>query len=99
MTVKAKKQTLISLAEALDITAATPLVSDLLKMRGNDIRVDASQVRKLGGQCLQTLLCASQTWTHDGAKLELVNPSPEFIQGIETYGLDLDMFSSQEPAL
>ncbi|MDO9442211.1 MAG: STAS domain-containing protein [Beijerinckiaceae bacterium] len=101
MSAKSKKpgSGTIVLAEALDITQAAPLVSELLKMRGSDIRVDASNVRKLGGQCLQALLCASTTWTHEGTRLELVNPSPEFTESLTAYGLDPDLFNSQEPAL
>ncbi|MDB5508515.1 MAG: hypothetical protein JWL93_984 [Hyphomicrobiales bacterium] len=99
MSAKQKKPGTIVLAEALDITQAAPLVSELLKMRGSDIRVDASNVRRLGGQCLQALLCASSTWAHEGARLELVNPSPEFSESLAAYGLDPELFNSQEHAL
>ena len=91
----------LKLAEILDITEAAPLASELLKSRGAELRIDASGVRKLGGQCLQTLLCAAATATatQDGTHIEIVDPSEDFIQSVEAYGLDLSHFSSQEQAL
>jgi chemotaxis protein CheX len=94
-----KIQTNLKLAEILDITEAGPLASEIMKHRGCDIRIDASSVRKLGGQCLQVLLCATTTSLQDGNHLEIADPSDDFLQSIEAYGLDLSHFSSQEPAL
>lgn len=99
MSAKAKKPASLLLAETLDITEVTPLSSELLRLRGSDMRIDASQVRKLGAQCMQALLCASTTWTQDGTRLELIDPSPDFIQSVQAYGLDIDLFSSQEATL
>jgi chemotaxis protein CheX len=99
MSTKLGKPEALKLAEILDITEATPLTTELLKMRGTEMRIDASGVRKLGGQCLQALLCATATATQDGAHLEILNPSDEFLESIEAYGLDLSHLSSQEHAL
>ena len=99
MTASQKAPAVIRLAENLDITQATPLVAELMKLRGSDIRIDASNVRRLGGQCLQALLCASTTWAHDGARLELVEPSADFTENLTAYGLDARLFDSQEPAI
>lgn len=89
----------LKLAETLDITEATPLAGELLKARSSELRIDASGVRKLGGQCLQVLLCAMATASQDGSHFEIVSPSEDFIQAIEAYGLDLSLFSLQEHAL
>ncbi|MDB5642573.1 MAG: hypothetical protein JWN07_1890 [Hyphomicrobiales bacterium] len=99
MSKKLGKPDIVKLAEILDITEAAPLASELLRLRGGEMRIDASKVRKLGGQCLQALLCATATAIQDGAHFEIVHPSDEFTQSIAAYGLDLSHFSSQEHAL
>jgi len=99
MPTKSGKPEAYKLSEVLDITEAAPLAGELLRMRGSETRIDASGVRKLGGQCLQALLCAVATATQDGAHFEIVDPSEDFVQSIEAYGLDLSHFSSQEHAL
>ena len=96
---KPGKPDILKLAEILDITEATPLTSELLRLRGAETRIDASGVRKLGGQCLQALLCATATATQDGTHFEILDPSEDFVQSIAAYGLDLSHFSSQEHAL
>ncbi len=96
---KERKPEEIRLAENLDITEAAPLAADLVKFRGSDIRIDASQVRKIGGQCLQVLLSGVSTSIQDGAHFEVINPSPDFTDSLEAFGLNLSFFSSQEPAL
>ena len=78
----------ITLGDSLDMTAAAPLVRELLARRGHPVALDASQVRRLGGQCLQVLLSAQVTWSADGAAFEIVNPSPEFAEALALMGAD-----------
>ena len=68
-----------ALAETLDLMAAAPLTAALLQRRGSDLVLDASAVRRLGGQCLQVLLAAHETWQADGHILRIVMPSHDFI--------------------
>lgn len=86
----------IQLPETLDILAARPLAKTLLSMRGSDVRLDASQVTRVGGQCLQVLLSAADTWRADHAILEVVAPSAEFIGGLKLLGVDPTTFIRQE---
>lgn len=76
----------LALSDSLDMTAAGPLAGDLLQMRGQPVAVDASQVRRIGGQCLQVLLSARMTWLADGQGFDIVNPSPEFAEGVALMG-------------
>jgi len=76
----------LALGDSLDMTAASPLASGLLEHRGHPIEVDASQVRRIGGQCLQVLLSARSTWLADGQDFQIVNPSPEFAEGVALMG-------------
>lgn len=83
----------IKLAPVLGITAAAPLTNEFLLVRGKDVSVDASEVERIGGQCLQVLLSAAATWSHDGMEFELVEPSNHLIEALETTGLDLNRLS------
>ena len=49
--------------------------------------VDASQVERLGGQCLQVLLSAVASWSHDGCALTFINESQEFVEGLKLLGM------------
>ncbi len=76
----------VFLPEVLDLRAAVPLTSELRALRGVETEVDGSQVRRLGGQCLQVLLSAHATWEADGACLRFVDLSPEFLEGLSLMG-------------
>jgi chemotaxis protein CheX len=77
---------ILTLSDSLGMTAAGPLVRDLLERRGQPITLDASQVRRVGGQCLQVLLSAQAAWAADGAVFQIVDPSPEFADGLALMG-------------
>ena len=83
-----KKQ--LQLPEVLDLTAAAPLAQSLLSRRGSDLTVDASQVRRVGAQCLQVLIAAGATWKADGVSLSIDKPTDEFLMGAELLGIHLD---------
>lgn len=76
----------IKLAPSLDMTAAGPLTQALLAQRGQRVALDASDVRRVGGQCLQVLLSAETTWAADGQAFQVVDPSPEFAEGVALMG-------------
>ena len=76
----------LSLPETLDLKAAAPLAADLLALRGQPLAVDAGEVKRLGGLCLQVLLSAHKTWEADGAAFAIHNPSPAFAEGWVQFG-------------
>ena len=76
----------LTLDETLDLCAAAPLAAALLALRGRDAALDASEVRRVGGQCLQVLLAARKTWALDGHVLTFSNPSPDFLGGMALLG-------------
>jgi len=76
----------VRLPEVMDLRAAAPLAEDLRRRRGGDVEIDGSQVKRLGGQCLQVLLSAQATWEVDGGVLRFVDPSPEFIEALTLMG-------------
>ncbi|MVA98414.1 STAS domain-containing protein [Nitratireductor sp. CAU 1489] len=79
----------VTLSPVLDITAATPLVAELVKMRGKDVTVHAAAVEKIGAQCIQVLLSAAATWSHDGMEFEVAEPSEAFSESLQTMGLEV----------
>jgi chemotaxis protein CheX len=73
----------MKLASVLDLRAAKPLWADIHAARGQPLEVDASQVERLGGLCLQVLLAAQAQWRVDGLAFSIANPSPAFADGVK----------------
>lgn len=76
----------VSLPAILDLQAAEPLRAELMALRGRPLSLDASQVTRMGGLCLQVILSARKTWAADGLTLELDQPSDAFIEQLGTFG-------------
>lgn len=66
----------------LDIGAAAPLKRSLLAARGKPLALDAGEVERLGGLCLQVLLAARAMWAADGHDFKVVQPSQAFTEGV-----------------
>ena len=90
-------ETVVRLAEVLDLNAAGPLARQLMAVRGRNVRVDASAVSRMGAQCLQVLLSARATWNADGASFALVSASSEFASTLALLGAPIERhFNSRE---
>ncbi|KAB0676117.1 STAS domain-containing protein, partial [Aureimonas leprariae] len=61
-----RKVATLELPSVLDVRAAMPLHGSLAGLRGRAVELDASQVQRLGGQCLQVLVAAAAAWRLDG---------------------------------
>jgi chemotaxis protein CheX len=88
----------VRLPEILDIRAASPLAAEILHARGAPLTLDASNVAKIGTQCIQVLLSARATWTSDGVPLGVVHPSDALLEALETLGIPFTEISEQENA-
>lgn len=84
----------MQLAEVLDLSAAAPLAATLLARRKKATVIDASNVQRLGGQCLQVLLAAAATWKDDQAVFRIDAMSEEFREGLRLLGATPEMFST-----
>lgn len=71
------------LSQVLDLAAAQPLLGTLSAARGTALHVDASEVQRVGGLCLQLLLAAQAAWRADGVAFSIVNPSAAFREGVQ----------------
>jgi chemotaxis protein CheX len=76
----------LRLGETLDLRAAGPLARDLLAVRGRAVTLQAGEVRRLGGLCLQVLLSADLSWARDGVELRIEAPSPAFCDAVRMFG-------------
>ncbi|WP_333588211.1 STAS domain-containing protein [Phenylobacterium sp.] len=76
----------VSLSPVLDLQAAEPLRAELMALRGRPLRVDASQVSRMGGLCLQVLLSARASWAEDGMSLRVEAPSEGFLEQLAAFG-------------
>jgi chemotaxis protein CheX len=68
----------LQLEPVLDIGAAERLHARLLELRGHPLDIDASQVERLGGLCLQVLISARNTWQSDGQPAVISQTSTAF---------------------
>lgn len=74
------------LASILDLGAAAPLHAALSAARGQAIAIDAGEVERVGGLCLQVLLAAKAAWAHDAQAFAIIEPSTAFVDGIARMG-------------
>ncbi len=70
----------IALPGRMDASTLPQTHADVLKHRGGDLDLDASQVDRFGAQALQLILSAFATWREDGFRLRLLDPS-EAVRG------------------
>jgi chemotaxis protein CheX len=89
----AGEQPPLQLAEILDRAAAAPLLAELTTRRGRAVVVDASAVRRIGGQCLQILMSAAATWSRDAVGFAVTSASQEFVAGLQQFGVDSESLS------
>jgi chemotaxis protein CheX len=89
MTSAAQDPQAYALPETLNLKAAAGLHADLAGARGHDLALDASDVQRLGGQCLQVLLAASEAWRADGLDFSIINPSDAFTHSLGLFGATL----------
>lgn len=76
----------VSLPPVLDLQAAEPLRAELMALRGRPLSLDASQVTRVGGLCLQVLMSARKIWVEDGVSLMVDQPSSGFSEQLAAFG-------------
>ena len=91
-------ETTLTLPAVLDLTAAGALHQTLLSHRGAPLALDAGEVKRLGGQCLQLLLSAGRTWAADGVPIRLGGASDAFERDLALMGLDREALFQREAA-
>lgn len=59
----------------MDASTLTETHADIVRRRGADLELDASQVDRFGAQALQLILSTFATWREDGFQLRILAPS------------------------
>ena len=85
----------IALPENLDLRAAGPLKAALIAHRGAPIEIQADEVRRLGGLCLQVLLAARKAWSRDGQAFSIKGPSEAFVETTRLFGAEGALLSAE----
>jgi len=87
----------LQLEPVLDLGAAERLHATLMGLRGQPLDIDASQVERLGGLCLQVLISARDTWRADGHSAVIGQASTAFEEGWSLFAAP--NFSETHPPL
>lgn len=78
---------ILKLPEVLDLNAANRLHEQVLAHKGENIDVDASDVSRLGAQCVQVLLSAVQSWRADDQSFKVAQASNAYIKTLQLLGI------------
>ncbi|MCY0149899.1 STAS domain-containing protein [Hoeflea sp. G2-23] len=78
---------ILKLPAVLDLNAANRLHEQVLAHKGGNIDVDASDVSRIGAQCVQVLLSAAQSWRFDHQSFKVVQASDIFIKTLKLLGI------------
>jgi chemotaxis protein CheX len=74
------------LEPSLGLKEALPLKAALMERRGQPLELDASNVQRLGGLCLQVLLAARRMWAADHQPLTIKAASDAFEEALRLFG-------------
>ncbi|MCY0093493.1 STAS domain-containing protein [Hoeflea ulvae] len=80
-------RTILKLPKVLDLNAAGRLHEQVLAHRGGDIEIDASDVGRVGAQCIQVLLSAVVSWRAEGLRFSVVDASESFVKTLKLLGI------------
>lgn len=87
---------ILKLPDNLDLNAASAMHAQLLEMKGQEIEVDASEVKKPGAQCIQVLVAAKKSWDADDKSLVIGSMSDAFENTLKILGISGDVLPAKE---
>lgn len=87
----------LHLPAILDLQAAKPLANAIAGFRRRPLTLNASQVERLGGLCLQVLLAARTTWAADEIAFGVADSSAAFNAALILAGASLDPTPEARP--
>lgn len=77
----------LKLPEVLDLPAASRLHEQVLALSEKNIAVDATEVSRVGAQCIQVLLSAAQSWRDSGHAFSVNQASEAFAKTLQLLGV------------
>lgn len=87
MSSDATPRKILKLPQVLDLNAAGRLHEEVLAHRGADIDIDASEVGRVGAQCVQVLLSAAISWRAEDLCFKVAQASDVFNKTLELLGI------------
>jgi chemotaxis protein CheX len=78
----------LNLDAILDLKAAQPLKVALSEHRGTSVQIDASNVERLGGLCLQVLVAARRAWAEEGQDMKIEPRSAAFDAAVTLFAAE-----------
>lgn len=89
---------ILKLPDNLDLNAVSAMHTELISLKGQDVEIDAADVRKSGAQCVQVLLAAKKTWDADGKSLMIGTMSEAFGNTLKLLGISGEVLPTKETA-
>lgn len=96
MASKKAAQKSLKLASVLDLNEASALHGKLMELRGGNIKIDASEVERLGVQSAQVLVAGAQAWNADKKIFAIENASGAFEKTMQLIGIDPNLLVAKE---
>ena len=91
-----KGEKTLSLVAVLDLNEASALRGKLVSMRGNNLKIDASGVERMGTLCVQVLMAAAKTWEEDKVSFTFSKVSDAFQKTMQLIGVNFDHLLAKE---
>ncbi len=88
----------IALPPRLDFAHCTELRLSIEASRGQPLSLDAGQVEFLGGAGAELLLSARAEWQARNLTFQLIEPSDDFLKGMDRLGLPHSELFERNPA-
>jgi len=79
--------TILKLPAVLDLNAASRLHEQVVALTGNDVAVDASEVTRVGAQCIQVLMSAAESWRNADKTFSVNQSSEIFARTLQLLGV------------
>ncbi|KEQ05779.1 MULTISPECIES: STAS domain-containing protein [Pseudorhizobium] len=86
----------LKLSPVLDLTEASALHGTLMSMRGRNVTIDASEVERVGVQCVQVLIAGARAWQADKKSYVVDKSSDAFAKTMQLIGIDTDLLVAKE---
>lgn len=86
----------LKLAAVLDLNEASELRSKLMSLRGKAVEIDASDVERVGAQCMQVLMSGAKTWEADKQPFGFAKASEAFLKTVQLIGINIEHLLAKE---
>jgi chemotaxis protein CheX len=96
MAARKSAQSTLKLSPVLDLNEASVLHGKLMDMRGKPLSVDASEVERVGVQCVQVLMAGIKAWEEDGKAFAFTKASDAFDKTLQLIGVNIDHLLPKE---